>query len=85
VLRAGAGCAVTGARSVPTNTAGPVERAGFTDRLVIGMPTRWTSVSVRPMAIPANPAGLVGDVAPMITETNTKVRRISLSSAAIKP
>ena len=27
-----------------TNIAGPVERAGLTDRLVTGMPIRWMSV-----------------------------------------
>ena len=39
----------------PTNTAGPRLRAGFTEVLVTGMPTRWISVSTRPMAMPAKP------------------------------
>lgn len=35
--------------------ATPVERAGLTDVLEIGMETRWIRVRVRPMARPANP------------------------------
>jgi hypothetical protein len=45
------------------------------------MPIRWISVSVRPMAIPANPAGAWSDVAPMITVRKMKVSTIS----AIRP
>jgi hypothetical protein len=41
----------------PTNSAGPVLRAGFTDVLVTGMLIRWISVSARPIARPAKPAG----------------------------
>lgn len=41
----------------PTKTAGPVLLAGLTDRLVIGIPTKCTSVNVKPIAIPAKPAG----------------------------
>ncbi len=36
-------------------SAGPVERAGFTDVFVTGMLMRWISVSVRPMASAAKP------------------------------
>ncbi len=39
----------------PTKMAGPRLRAGFTEVPVIGMPTRWTSVRVRPIARPAKP------------------------------
>ena len=41
----------------PTNSAGPVLRAGFTEVLVTGMLIRWISVSPSPMAIGAKPAG----------------------------
>src|SRR6185436_9811561 len=41
----------------PTKSAGPVLRAGLTDRFVTGIPIRWISVSDRPIAIPARPAG----------------------------
>src|SRR5580658_5820800 len=41
----------------PTNTAGPVLRAGLTERLVTGMPIRWISVSPKPMAMGAKPFG----------------------------
>ncbi len=41
----------------PTNSAGPVLRAGFTEVLVTGMLIRWMSVSASPIAIGAKPAG----------------------------
>jgi len=41
----------------PTNSAGPVLRAGFTDVFVTGMLTKWMSVSASPIAIPAKPTG----------------------------
>ena len=37
--------------------ATPVERAGLTDVLEIGIEMRWIRVRVRPMARPANPSG----------------------------
>ena len=43
----------------PANSATAVERAGFTDVLVTGIEIRWISVSARPMAIGAKPAGRV--------------------------
>ena len=39
----------------PTNNAGPVLRAGLTDKFVTGMPTRWIKVSPRPIEMPAKP------------------------------
>ena len=39
----------------PTNSAGPVLRAGLTEVFVTGMLIRWISVSPSPMAIGANP------------------------------
>ena len=41
--------------SPPTNSAGPSERAGFTEVPVSGIPTRWTAVSDSPIARPAKP------------------------------
>ncbi len=41
----------------PTIRAGPVLRAGLTEVLVTGMPTRWISVSAKPMAMGAKPTG----------------------------
>ncbi len=37
----------------PSNSAGPIERAGLTEVPSSGMPTRWTTVSATPMARPA--------------------------------
>ena len=48
----------------PTNSAGPVLRAGFTEVLVTGMLIRWIRVRHRPMAIGAKPAGALPWVAP---------------------
>ncbi len=39
----------------PTKRAGPVLRAGFTERFVMGIPTRWIDVSSSPIAIGAKP------------------------------
>jgi hypothetical protein len=44
----------------PTNTAGPVLRAGLTERLVTGIPIRWMSVRPSPIAIRAKPARPAG-------------------------
>ena len=53
--------------SPPANSAGPIERAGFTEVLVTGMLARWIRVSARPIAIGANPCGARVSVAPRIT------------------
>lgn len=37
------------------NSAGPVERAGFTEVSAPGMAVRWISVSARPIGMPAKP------------------------------
>ena len=42
---------------VSAKKATAVERAGLTEVLVTGIETRWMSVSARPMAMPAKPAG----------------------------
>jgi hypothetical protein len=62
----------------PTNNAGPVLRAGFTDVLVTGMLTRWIITSARPMASGANPAGALPWVAPMMTNRNIAVMVTSM-------
>jgi len=66
----------------PAYSAGPVERAGFTDVLVTGMLTRWMIVSVSPIASGANPPGARASVTPMITYRKTAVSTISTSSPA---
>jgi hypothetical protein len=43
--------------SPPANSAGPVERAGFTEVLVTGIEMRWMSVGARPIATGAVPLG----------------------------
>ena len=67
----------------PTNNAGPVERAGFTDVFVTGIEIRWISVRHRPMAIGANPAGARLSVAPRMTNRKKNVITTSHTSAAI--
>ena len=47
----------------PTNSAGPMLRAGFTDVLSIGMPTRWISARTSPIGIPANATSAIRSVA----------------------
>jgi hypothetical protein len=51
----------------PANSAGPIERARFTDVLSTGMLTRWIRVSARPMAIGANPRGARAEASPSVT------------------
>ena len=53
----------------PTNSAGPMLRAGLTDRLVIGMPTRWISVSTSPIGMPANATAAIRSVADRTVKT----------------
>src|SRR5262245_16200107 len=69
----------------PTNSAGPVLRAGFTDVLVTGIETRWINVSASPMASGANPAGALPCVAPMMMNRNMAVITNSVSAAAPRP
>jgi hypothetical protein len=57
-------------RDAVAKSAGPVLRAGFTERLVTGIPMRWISVSPSPMAIGAKPAGARESVAPMMMKRN---------------
>ena len=66
-----------------TNIAGPVERAGLTDRLVTGMPIRWMSVRPRQMAMGANPCGARLSVAPRMINRNMNVRTNSATNPAI--
>ena len=66
----------------PTNSAGPVLRAGFTERLVTGMPISWISVSPRPMAMGAKPYGARRSVAPRMIIRNMKVSPSSATRQA---
>ena len=61
----------------PTKRAVAVLRAGLTDRLVTGMPTRWMSVRPRPMETGAKPCGARREVEPMMIMRNMNVRMIS--------
>ena len=66
----------------PWISAGPVARAGLTEVLVTGMLIRWISVSDRPIAIGAKPAGARLSVDPMITSTKKKVSSASMTNPA---
>jgi len=67
----------------PTNNAGPVLLAGFTDVFVTGMLIRWIRVSAKPIASPANPIGASLSVAPIMINMNINVKTISISKAAV--
>src|SRR3954469_20008196 len=69
----------------PTNTAGPVLRAGLTDKLVTGMPMRLISVRPSPIAIGAKPAGALPCVEPMMMNRNTAVSTNSVTAAGTRP
>src|SRR6188472_3294100 len=68
----------------PTNSAGPVLRAGLTEVLVTGMLTRWIITSARPMASGAKPAGALPWVAPMMTNRNIAVIVTSMRKHATR-
>ena len=57
-------------------------RAGLTDVLVTGMLIRWMSVSARPMAMGAKPAGARLSVAPRMINRKNIVMTTSVTSAA---
>ena len=69
----------------PTNKAGPVLRAGFTEVLVTGMLTRWIIVSVSPIASGAKPAGALPCVAPMMMNRNIAVMTTSVMKQTAMP
>ena len=66
--------------SPPTNKAGAILLAGFTDVPVRGIPIKWTNASVRPITIPATLAYLSSLVTPKMVKTNTIVSIISVIS-----
>ena len=66
----------------PTNSAGASERAGFTEVFVTGMLIRWISVSARPMASGARPAGARRSVTPWMTSRKANVSSSSMTMAA---
>ena len=59
-------------------------RAGLTEVLVTGMLIRWISVSARPMASGAKPAGALPWVAPMMMNRNIMVSTTSATQAATR-
>ena len=61
----------------PTNNAGPVLRAGLTERFVTGMPMRWINVRPKPIAMGANPCGARLSVAPRMISRKKKVSTTS--------
>jgi len=65
--------------------ATPVERAGLTDVLEIGMEMRWIRVRVRPMARPANPLGARSSVDPRMTSRNELDLQARSSNSACRP
>src|SRR3954465_14422793 len=69
--------------SAPSNSAGPVLRAGLTDVLVTGIDTRWISVSASPIGIPAKPTAAPFDVQPMMISRKKNV--VSTSIARHEP
>ena len=71
--------------AVSANSAAAVERAGLTDVLVTGIEIKWISVSPRPMAIGAKPAGARDDVEPRIMIRKKAVRTTSIAKAAPRP
>jgi hypothetical protein len=67
----------------PTNTAGPILRAGLTEVLVTGIPTRWMSTSTIPIGIPAKPTGALISVEPYTVNTRKNVNTTSTTNAAV--
>ena len=67
----------------PTYTAGPVERAGFTDVFDTGMLIRWISVRARPMATGAARAFDARLVTPRMTTRNMAVSTASATNTDI--
>lgn len=59
------------------NSAGPNDRAGFTEQLLTGMPMILTNPRAKPIAAPAAEAFPNFDVAPRTTNTKKKVSSIS--------
>ena len=68
----------------PLKNATPVERAGLTEVLEIGIEMRWIRVSVSPIEMPANPLGARSSVDPRITSRKIKVSSTSVISTAVR-
>jgi len=66
----------------PTNSAGPVLRAGFTEVFVTGILTRCISVKANPIAIGAKLRGALSSVAPRIMIRKKNVMTTSLINPA---
>ncbi len=65
----------------PTTRAGPKLRAGFTDVPVMGIPMRWTTVSVSPITMPAVAVFPILLVTPRTTNTKKAVSTTSARKA----
>ena len=65
------------------HSAGPVLRAGLTDRFVTGIPMRWISVKPRPIAIGARPCGARRSVAPRMIIRKKNVSKVSAKNPAV--
>jgi hypothetical protein len=68
----------------PTNTAGPILRAGLTEVLVTGIPTKWIKTSTIPIGIPANPTGALISVVPNTVKTRKNVNTTSATNVAVR-
>ena len=71
-----------GARVFTSNVDGQFQRAGFTDVLVTGMLTRWTSVRARPIASGAKLLSALRPVTPRTTSTKKNVITTSVRKHA---
>ena len=71
-----------GERPAPDKQRWPMLRAGFTNVLVTGIPSRWIKTSTKPIGIPAKPTGALMSVAPRTVRIRKAVRTISAIKAA---
>ena len=65
----------------PAKIAGPRLRAGLTEVPVSGMPTRWITPRVKPIASPAKPLAAIRWVTASTTNTSTNVSSTSTRKA----
>src|SRR5690606_34435212 len=68
--------------SPSTHTAGPSDRAGFTETPVTWMPTMWITTNVKPIANPANCDGAPFCVTPRMVTKNKNVATTSNTAPA---
>lgn len=68
----------------PLKNATPVERAGLTEVLEIGIEMRWIRVSVSPIEMPANPLGARSSVDPQNHQQEDKGEQHLGDSTAVR-